>query len=394
MLEAMRILREVYPQPRRTILLALWGGEEQGLEGSRRFVESNPEVVDGLQLLLNLDAGTGRISEVSADGLVGLAPHLARWFAALPDELSKQVILELPGMPGDDWGSDHFPFIARGAPAVNLMTVLWGYDPLTHHTSADTYDKLVFEELRPNAVLVAMLAYLAAEDPARVSRERRILPPMANGQPQRWPSNERPVTVLTAASVSAGHSLRDDGKGAYAEGLGTPAVHSRVGPDHLRLCTQAGMCNAAAYGSGAPVPAAARVTMLDLGRPVEGSGARSLGTVRAGLTLLQSYWADQVAHPTALALPLNVPVAADRTEIRFLLEGREHMLQFGRAVNGQLDGTGTTTGTITRLSDSEWVMRSDSSGLGRLWELGDDATPRNPGLYTFSYEVFFRVPRP
>src|SRR5690606_39988656 len=61
MLEAMRILKEVYPRPKRTIMIALWGGEEQGLNGSRRFAAMHPEVVEGLQALFNQDNGTGRV---------------------------------------------------------------------------------------------------------------------------------------------------------------------------------------------------------------------------------------------------------------------------------------------------------------------------------------------
>ena len=58
MMEAMRILKEVHPQPRRTILVAHWGGEEQGLIGSGAFAEDHPEVVDGLQAAFNQDNGT------------------------------------------------------------------------------------------------------------------------------------------------------------------------------------------------------------------------------------------------------------------------------------------------------------------------------------------------
>src|SRR5690606_1375288 len=70
MLEAMRILKQTYPNPKRTILLALWGGEEQGLNGSRRFAAMHPEVVEGLQALFNQDNGTGRVVNISMQGLV------------------------------------------------------------------------------------------------------------------------------------------------------------------------------------------------------------------------------------------------------------------------------------------------------------------------------------
>ncbi len=59
MLETMRILATVYPNPKRTILIGLWNGEEQGLNGSRAFTEDHPEVVEGLQVLFNQDNGHG-----------------------------------------------------------------------------------------------------------------------------------------------------------------------------------------------------------------------------------------------------------------------------------------------------------------------------------------------
>ena len=64
MLEAMRILKQVYPHPRRTILVGHWSGEEQGLNGSRAFAADHPEIVAGLQALFNQDNGTGRIQNI------------------------------------------------------------------------------------------------------------------------------------------------------------------------------------------------------------------------------------------------------------------------------------------------------------------------------------------
>jgi hypothetical protein len=66
MMEAMRILRQVYPTPRRTILAGHWGGEEQGLNGSRAFVADNPRIVQNLHVLFNQDNGTGRIARVTS----------------------------------------------------------------------------------------------------------------------------------------------------------------------------------------------------------------------------------------------------------------------------------------------------------------------------------------
>jgi carboxypeptidase Q len=186
MLEALRILAEVYPQPKRTILLGLWGGEEQGLNGSRRFAAMHPEVVTGMQALFNQDTGTGRVSGISAQGLLGAGAHLADWLSRIPREITQHIELSAPDLPSAG-SSDHAAFICSGAPAFHLTSVDWGYGLYTWHTNRDTYDKIVFEELRSNAVLIAMLVYLASEDPQRLPRERREMPLGPQGEPQQWP---------------------------------------------------------------------------------------------------------------------------------------------------------------------------------------------------------------
>jgi carboxypeptidase Q len=187
MLEALRILREVHPRPRRTLLLGLWGGEEQGINGSRRFAATHPYVVDNLQALFNQDRGTGRTIAISAQGLVGAGEHLVEWLSRMPEEVAGAIEPIVPGQPSAGT-SDHAAFICAGAPAFDLIANEWSYGAHTWHTNRDTYDKIVFEEVRANAVLVAMLAYLASEDPRRVSRERAILPPGPDGEPATWPA--------------------------------------------------------------------------------------------------------------------------------------------------------------------------------------------------------------
>jgi hypothetical protein len=188
MMEAMRILKAAYPNPRRTILVGHWSGEEQGLNGSRAFVADHPEVVARLNALFNQDNGTGRVVSVSAQGLVDASAHLGRWFARLPSEITRHIRLELPGIPGGG-GSDYASFICSGAPGFSLSSTGFDYGTYTWHTNRDTYDKLVFDDLRNNATLTAMLAYLASEDSERVPRERRTLFPVSqqSGEPGSWP---------------------------------------------------------------------------------------------------------------------------------------------------------------------------------------------------------------
>ena len=186
MLETMRILSAVYPNPKRTILIGLWNGEEQGLNGSRAFSEDHPEVVEGLQVLFNQDNGTGRVVNISAQGFTGVGASLAQWLTRVPVEVSGHVSLRLPGNPGGG-GSDYASFVCHGAPGINLSALSWDYGSHTWHTHRDTFDKLVFDDLKNNAVLAASLVYLASEDDQRVSRERRELIMGLGGTGGRWP---------------------------------------------------------------------------------------------------------------------------------------------------------------------------------------------------------------
>jgi hypothetical protein len=187
MLETMRILKAAYPNPKRTILIGLWSGEEQGLNGSRAYTEDHPEVVRGLQALWNQDNGTGRIVNLSAQGLVQAGGSLAEWLSKVPAEVAQHVDLQLPGNPGGG-GSDYASFICHGAPGFSLGALSWDYSSHTWHTHRDTYDKLVFDDLRNNVVLTASLVYLSADDPNFVDRTRRAVMTGRGGGPAQWPA--------------------------------------------------------------------------------------------------------------------------------------------------------------------------------------------------------------
>jgi hypothetical protein len=171
MLEAMRILRQVYPEPRRTILVGHWSGEEQGEVGSKAFTEDHPEVLSGLQALFNQDNGTGRIQRIGGGGLVHSPEHIEDWLAKIPAEFKAAIGFGGPGRPAGG-GSDDFPFGCHGLPAFGLGAAPWDYGTVTWHTERDTFDKVVFDDLKFNATLTAMLVYLASEDPARIPLDR------------------------------------------------------------------------------------------------------------------------------------------------------------------------------------------------------------------------------
>jgi carboxypeptidase Q len=188
MMEAMRILHTMYPRPRRTIVVAHWSGEEQGLNGSRAYVRDHPDVVNGLQVLLNQDNGTGRVVSISMQGFTGVSAVVSRWLAQLPPELTGEIKLDDPGVPSQG-GSDYASFVCAGVPALGLSSLGWDYGTYTWHTTRDTYDKIVFDDVRKNATLTAMLAYLAAEEPQMLPREKRTTFPVNpnTGQPYTWP---------------------------------------------------------------------------------------------------------------------------------------------------------------------------------------------------------------
>jgi carboxypeptidase Q len=163
MMEAMRLLKKFYPNPKRTILVGHWASEEQGLNGSRAFVEDHPEIVKNLQALFNQDNGTGRITSLSGAGYSDAKDYLTRWLTAVPDTIKNRIKTTFPGTPGGG-GSDFASFDAVGAPGFSIGSLNWAYGTYTWHTNRDTYDKIVFDEVRNNAMLAAILAYMASED--------------------------------------------------------------------------------------------------------------------------------------------------------------------------------------------------------------------------------------
>lgn len=186
MLEAMRLLRTAYPNPKRTIIVGHWGAEEMGTIGSTAFREDHPEVMQGLQIAFNQDNGTWRAEKIEGQGMLDVAAHLPAWMAAVPREMAEIVTLELPGEQNNG-GSDHSSFLCAKLPSLRLQSPYDEYRQYTWHTNRDTYDKIVFDDLAFNATLAAMLAYRASEDPEKVGRETALLPAdPRTGQPREW----------------------------------------------------------------------------------------------------------------------------------------------------------------------------------------------------------------
>lgn len=178
MMEAMRLLKKFYPNPKRTILVGHWAAEEQGTIGSRAFIEDHPEIVKNIQALFNHDNGTGRIASFSGRGYPGAEAFLKRWLAAVPDTIKNHIkTLRFPGAAGDGGSSDHTNFSSVGVPAFSPISYGWDYLAQTWHTNKDTYDKIVFDDVRNNAMFMAIMIYMACEDDERISKPETITLP-------------------------------------------------------------------------------------------------------------------------------------------------------------------------------------------------------------------------
>lgn len=191
MMEAMRILKKIYPNPKRTILAGHWSSEEQGLNGSRAFVEDHPEIVANLQALFNQDNGTGRVVNIGGQGFLHSYQYISKWLSKVPENIRSQIQTNFPGSPGAG-GSDFASFVAVGAPGFSLSSNSWLYGSYTWHTNRDTYDKIVWDDVQSNAMLVAILVYMACEEPELIPREKSVLPVNPRtGEQTKWPEQRK-----------------------------------------------------------------------------------------------------------------------------------------------------------------------------------------------------------
>jgi len=193
MMEAMRILKKLYADPKRTILVGHWGSEEQGLNGSRAFVEDHPDIIKNMQALFNQDNGTGRVVTIGGAGFLHSYDYIGRWLARVPANYKQALETRFPGSPAGG-GSDNASFVAAGVPAFSLSSNSWLYGSYTWHTNRDTYDKVVFDDVRNNAILTAILVYMACEDAAKTQRDKIVLPANPRtGEPGKWPEQRSPT---------------------------------------------------------------------------------------------------------------------------------------------------------------------------------------------------------
>ena len=146
----------------------------------------------GVQAVFNQDNGTGRVVDISGQGFVNSYDYIGKWLNAVPKNIKDQIKSTFPGNPGGG-GSDHASFVAAGVPGFSLSSLNWGYFGYTWHTTKDTYDKIVFDEVKNNVILTATLAYMASEDPEFTSREKRAMPLNEKGESAKWPEQKEPM---------------------------------------------------------------------------------------------------------------------------------------------------------------------------------------------------------
>lgn len=159
MMEAMRILQTLDLRPRRTIRIALWSGEEQGLLGSRNWVANHEELHPKISAYLNVDNGTGRIRGIRTQGNQAAVPVFEQILWPFTD---LGVVVVQPARAG---GTDHLAFDRAGIPGFNFIQDPIEYFTRTHHTYADRFERLVIDDLKQAAVVVAATAYhLAMRD--------------------------------------------------------------------------------------------------------------------------------------------------------------------------------------------------------------------------------------
>ncbi|MEO6654937.1 MAG: M20/M25/M40 family metallo-hydrolase, partial [Pyrinomonadaceae bacterium] len=184
MMEAMRIIQTLGLKPRRTIRIALWTGEEQGLLGSREYVKKHfgyfgetpspvfggggggqnqtPQTLtklpeyDKLSAYFNIDNGTGKIRGVHMQGNENVRPIFRSWLTPFKDAGATTLTLANTG------GTDHLSFDAIGLPGFQFIQDEIEYNARTHHSNMDVFDRIQPDDMKQMSVILAAFVYQAA----------------------------------------------------------------------------------------------------------------------------------------------------------------------------------------------------------------------------------------
>jgi hypothetical protein len=215
-MEAVRILKALGVKPRRTIRIALWSGEEQGIFGSLGYARQHfgsaklstapdqaelPEILrrtEGplevkpeqklISAYFNIDNGTGKLRGIYTQGNAAIAPIFAQWIAPLKDLGVTTISLR------DTGGTDHLRFDAVGIPGFQFIQDTMDYGSRTHHSNADTYERLQPSDLKQMATVEAIFLYNAAQ-------RDQMLPRKPLPQPDLQEKNRAPLAGIFPGAV-------------------------------------------------------------------------------------------------------------------------------------------------------------------------------------------------
>jgi hypothetical protein len=172
MLEVLRIFRDAGLRPRRTVRIALWGAEEQGLIGSRQYAQQYLGTADAPgpehaahSAYFNIDNGTGRIRGIWMEENEAVQPIFSAWIAPLRD-----LGVEILG-PRSVGSTDHASIDRTGVPGFQFIQERLEYNSRSHHSTMDFYDRVQADDLRQIATVVAVFAWQTANRDALLPRK-------------------------------------------------------------------------------------------------------------------------------------------------------------------------------------------------------------------------------
>lgn len=172
MMEAIRILKQSGVKLRRTVRIALWSGEEQGLFGSRNYVKNT--FMDGdkpnknhekFSAYFNMDNGTGAIRGIYLQNNEAVRPLFEEWFKPFHEFDAKTITSRNTG------GTDHLAFDGVGLPGFQFIQDPIDYRTRTHHTNMDLFERLQAADLRKNAVIIASMVMQTANMDKKMPRK-------------------------------------------------------------------------------------------------------------------------------------------------------------------------------------------------------------------------------
>ncbi len=212
-LEAVRILKAIDAKPRRTIRIALWTGEEQGLYGSRAYVADHfgslqaPSRGGGeggrnrptyelkaehekFSSYFNLDNGTGKVRGIYLQGNEAVRPIFRAWLAPFADMGATTITASNTG------GTDHQSFDGIGLPGFQFIQDPLEYDTRTHHSSMDVYERIQADDAKQASIIMAAFVYQAA------IRDEKLPRKPLDGDTVTVPPTAVPQAVATPQSGS------------------------------------------------------------------------------------------------------------------------------------------------------------------------------------------------